>query len=215
MTNFSIDNSVDADLDAIVTWQYDLSPRICALIDQFKQWFNDTTGSVWESLAKKFNVESDDCDDFALAILGRLIGVPRFNVVIDDETWSVSTELYRRIVVARFRLLQSAATIPDYVKFCDYIFGEGVVVPSDGHDMSLSFTWEGDEPSTEDELELKYIYDEYMELIVEYPTGVHDNIPSDCAMFWMGENAGNKPTNVPSQHFFCGGFDNSSFTWKR
>lgn len=215
MNNFVADNTADADLDAIVIWQYDLSPRICALIDQLKQWFNDTTGSVWDDLSDSFNIDSDYCDDFALSILGKIIGVPRFNVTVNGDVSTMPRELYRRIVVARFRLLNGGATMPDFRAFCDYVFGDGVVVPVDSHDMAMSFTWEGDDPTDDFGLAAKYVFDNYMDSIVEYPTGVYNNTPSGSAMFWMGENTGDKPTDVPSEFFYCGGFDNSSFTWKR
>ena len=56
MTTAQNDNSIDAVLDKIVIWQYDESKSICALIDQFKQWSNDTTGSVWDSISKGFKI---------------------------------------------------------------------------------------------------------------------------------------------------------------
>ena len=209
MTTAQNDNSIDAVLDKIVIWQYDESKSICALIDQFKQWHNDTTGSVWDSISKGFNLATkEDATDFALALFGRIMGVPRLDVTVDGVTRTMSKELYRRILVAKFRLLNGNGSIADYSKFVSTIFGSNVTF-TDNHDMSVAVEWTGGEPTDEDGKELKYAFDNYRKYIFSYPTGVEERLTITGKRFWLAENASDKPTASTNG----GGLDNSSFDW--
>ena len=147
-------------------------------------------------------------------------------MVVGNETRTMSTELYRRIVVARYRILASTnkdsdgndipwhrdATIDRARKFLNLVF-DGHVSITDNHDMSVSFSWDESEPETDLEIEQKYIFDHAMDDIFVFPAGVHDNDDSDSRMFWLaGDTAAEaKPTDFV--HF--GGLDNSSFAWKK
>lgn len=227
MTTVRIDNSINADIDAIVTWQYDNSAKICQLMDQFKSWFNDSCGEIWGNIAAWIGIgDPEKANDFILAVLGRIIGAPRLDVVVGNETRTMSTELYRRIVVARYRILASTskdsdgndipwhrdATIDRAREFLNLVF-DGHVSITDNHDMSVSFSWDESEPETNLEIEQKYIFDHAMDDIFIFPAGVHDNDGSDSRMFWLaGDTAAEaKPTDFV--HF--GGLDNSSFAWKK
>ena len=209
MTTAQNDNSIDAVLDKIVIWQYDESKSICALIDQFKQWSNDTTGSVWDSISKGFNLATkEDATDFALALFGRIMGVPRLDVTVDGVTRTMSMELYRRILVAKFRLLNGNGSIADYSKFVSTIFGSNVTF-TDNHNMSVAVEWTGDEPTDEDGKELKYAFNNYRKYIFSYPTGVDEVANEHGLRFWLGSTSESKP----DEDVDGGGLDNSSFNW--
>ena len=209
MTTAQNDNSIDAVLDKIVIWQYDESKSICALIDQFKQWSNNTTGSVWDSISKGFNLATkEDATDFTLSLFGRVMGVSRLDVTVDGVTRTMSKELYRRILVAKFRLLNGNGSIADYSKFVSTIFGNNVTF-TDNHDMSVAVEWTGGEPTDEENKELKYAFDNYRKYIFSYPTGVEERLTITGKRFWLAENASDKPTASTNG----GGLDNSSFDW--
>lgn len=209
MNTATIDNSIDAVLDKIVIWQYDDSTSICALIDQFKQWFHDTTGSVWDSISKEFNLDNpEDVSDYTLSLMGKILGIPRQNVVVDGETRTMSRELYRRIIVAKFRLLNSNGSFGAYTKFLDEVFGGNVNIENN-QDMSVSVEWIGDEPSTDDEKELKYAFDNYRKYIFTYPTGVEEQGEITGLRFWLAETH----SQTPAEGSNGGGLDESSFDW--
>ena len=229
MNNYVINNSVDADLDAIVTWQYDNSAKICQLIDQFKSWFEDVCGGIWTQKANDFNINNqENVDDYVLSILGKIIGAPRLDVVVNNEVRTMSSELYRRIVVARYRLLSSKlfrssnpdgseseyhgdATIVKAREFMQTVFGNNVSV-SDTHDMGISFSWTGGEPSSDDGKELKYVFDNAIDDIFAFPAGVHDNNDVGGRMFWLAGSTSDKSRPEDDTRF--GGLSDSSFDWK-
>lgn len=229
MKNYVIDNSVNADLDAVVTWQYDNSAKICQLMDQFKSWFDDVCGGIWTKKAHDFNIgDPSNVDDYVLSVLGKIIGAPRLDVIVDDDVRTMSSELYRRIVVARYRLLSSKlfkssnpdgseseyhgdATIVRAREFVQTVFGDNVSV-SDTHDMGISFSWIGGEPSSDDEKEQKYVFDNAIDDIFVFPAGVHDNDDVGGRMFWLAGSTPDK--SKPQDDTRFGGLSNSSFDWK-
>lgn len=230
MKDYVIDNSVDADLDAIVTWQYDGSDRICALMDQFKEWFGDVVGEIWTQKAQQFNIgDPDNTNDYVLSVLGKIIGAPRLDVVVGGEARTMSSDLYRRIVCARYRILASKvfkttssdgetaehhgdATIEHAKEFADIVF-DGNVSVYDTHDMGISFSWSGETPSTDLEKEQKYVFDHFIDDIFVFPTGVHDNLESNSRMFWLAGSTTATARPTDTVHF--GGLSDSSFDWKR
>lgn len=227
MTTVRIDNSINADLDAVVTWQYDNSAKICQLMDQFKDWFHDSCGGIWDNIAAWADIKDPEkANDFILSVLGKIIGAPRLDVVVRDETRTMSTELYRRIVVARYRILASTnkdsdgndiswhrdATIDRAREFLDLVF-DGHVSITDNHDMSVSFSWDESEPESDLEIEQKYIFEHAMDDIFVFPAGVHDNDDSGSKMFWLAGDTASEAKPTDFVHF--GGLDNSSFAWKK
>ena len=118
------------------------------------------------------------------------------------STGKISSELYRKILKARVKLLSSNATIPDYCEFINTVF-DGKVKVIDGLDMSLKFEDNGLDG------EQKSVFDNHMDVIIAYPSGVRDNIKSYSPIFALDGQQG-----VASTDPITGGLDESSFIYK-
>lgn len=118
------------------------------------------------------------------------------------STGKISSELYRKILKARVKLLSSNATIPDYCEFINTVF-DGKVKVIDGLDMSLKFEDNGLDG------EQKSVFDNHMDVIIAYPSGVRDNIKSYSPIFALDGQQG-----VTSTDPITGGLDESSFIYK-
>lgn len=198
-----MDNSVTQELDKTILWQYDNAENLIAIIDMMKEFHVESTQKLWDSWPSDV-VDIDTASDFGLAIWGNLLGVPRFILDNGDGTTTViSTDLYRSILKARAILLNGNASIPDYCDYVHAIFGDAVSV-EDGLDMSLMFYDNGLDG------EKRLLFEQYLEDVMLYPTGVHDNDLSDSNVFALD----GQQTNLTSSDPHAGGLDESSFAWR-
>ena len=335
MNGHPLDNSISSELDKVITWQYDNSANLIAIVDMMKEFFTESTTKLWDNWPVDV-VNIDTANDFGLCIWGKLLNVPwleTYTVIPDqmvsddgklvltkrhsptgiisrdanfiyggdsmavyiipdpenyfcyrDEThclmpaksgytgiyaltyaittgnttkdmddvvcpgyfestvsnsmkvssWfdpsdpititplrddcpiytfrkvpskkistgKISSELYRKILKARVKLLSSNATIPDYYEFINSVF-DGKVKARDDLDMSLKFFDKGLDG------EQKSVFDNHMDVIIAYPSGVRDNIKSYSPIFALDGQQG-----VLSDDPITGGLDESSFIYK-
>ena len=118
------------------------------------------------------------------------------------STGKISSELYRKILKARVKLLSSNATIPDYCEFINTVF-DGKVKVIDGLDMSLKFEDNGLDG------EQKSVFDNHMDVIIAYPSGVRDNNKSNSPIFALDGQQ-----KVALTDPITGGLDESFFIYK-
>ena len=102
MDKYELNNSVEADLDRTITWQYDNAVRLIASIGILKDFAAQSTAAYWDGWKDKV-VDINTADDFGLSIWGKILNCPRPTLT----GGTLSTEVYRRILKARFRLLNS------------------------------------------------------------------------------------------------------------
>lgn len=194
-----MNNSIKDELNRVITWQYDNSTNLIAIVMSLEHYYEESTEKFWDSWVDDV-VNIDTATDFGLAVWGNILGVKRFVRTASGEP--VSTELYRKILKARAKLLDGNASMKDYCEFAYEIFGDKVIV-SDGLDMSLTFA---DDGLDGEELE---VFTDHLDDIVPYPTGVHDNNPSDSCVFGL-EDQDPAMDSDPQ----IGGLDDSTFAWK-
>lgn len=197
-----MDNSIEADLKKVITWQYDNATNLVALIMSMEEFFSESTQKFWDDWPTDV-ANIDTANDFGLSVWGMLVGVKRF--ILEDGQGGgtpISSELYRRIIKAKVKLLDGNASMKDYCDFVYAIFGGGVA-PVDGLDMSLTFT---DNGLTGEEA---LLFAQHMDEIVVYPAGVRDNAVSDSLVF--GFDGQQKVTQSDPN---LGGLDESSFVWR-
>ena len=118
------------------------------------------------------------------------------------STGKISSELYRKILKAKVKLLSRNATIPDYCEFINTVF-DGKVKVIDGLDMSLKFKDNGLDG------EQKSVFDNHMDVIIAYPSGVRDNNKSNSPIFALDGQQ-----KVFSTDPITGGLDESYFIYK-
>lgn len=225
MSYLTIDNTIDADLKRAVTWQYDNASNLVAVIGMFKDFFRKSVSDLWDSIAAGINISiPDEASDFDLARWGKLLGVERPVLTIDGAGVTMRSEAYRRILVARFRLLNSGATTEDYITFIKYIFGEAVEI-SYNDNMALTFSYVGNVPQSTDSVEyhLYAAFNQFPDTIFIYPAGVRSNVQSSGPIVAFEEQAtgtiytsivvrvyGASDTSVPSGAKFV--YDGSTYT---
>lgn len=117
MTNQTIDNSADGEFGKVILWQYDKAENLVAFVKSFLGVHNTLTKDLWDRLQKELDV--DTASDFGLAILGRLIGVPRLKC---DNGNMMSTERYRQLIKAFATLSGTDHSYKDLDEFCSTAF---------------------------------------------------------------------------------------------
>lgn len=191
MNNPNIDNTADSDLSRVITWQYDNAENLVAAIGMLKDFFRKSVSDLWDSIAAGVNISiPEEASDFDLAKWGKLLGVERPVLTIDGSSVTMKSEAYRRILVARFRLLNSDATTEDYIAFIKYIFGEAVGI-SYNDNMALTFSYVGNVPQSTNSVEyhLYAAFNQFPDAIFIYPAGVRNNVQSSGPIVAFEEQA--------------------------
>ena len=115
----------------------------------------------------------------------------------------LSSEVYRRILLGKLRLLNSDATMENYTAYCDLVFGDGAVSVVDDGEMSLAFV-----ANTTLDRELEAVL-EMQQTLIPYPAGVKSDVHSDSPMFCFD---GQQPDDEDDPQ--AGGLDDSGFCWR-
>lgn len=223
MTNAEASNSVEKDLKSVILWQYDQSEHLVGIVEMLQEFFRASTEGLWDKLSSESSIVAyngseevapEEVSDFALSVFGKKFSFDRpslnYGTAVSPDMRPMSSELYRRILVARMRLLRSNASIDAYLAFTKYIFGENVDITTT-EDMGIGLHWWEDADDTKpDILEMKLAFEQCIDDIMIYPTGVKSSVPSDSAVFGFD---GQSPVSAGDPAI--GGLDNSSFDWRR
>ncbi len=211
MKNYAIDNSDNGDIERSITWQYDNAEHLIGIIKLFKSFYDASTKDYFDSLMSKFDLSKKIVGtpakgiDYGLSVWGKLLNVNRPFVTIDGTKKAISSDFYRRILLAKLRLLSKDATVPNYIAYVNDMFGDGNVTVIDGKDMSLKFAAKtGNTLSAEEKAAITQIPD----VIFTFPAGVRSSGHSDSLMLGLSADG------TSAQDTFCGGFDESSFCWR-
>lgn len=216
MNKAEVDNSIFSDLSKCITWQYDKAHNLVGLIMAYKDslnvvqkgiikgFFDISTNGFWTNWRLNI-IDIDNANDFGLAIWGKLLGVPRPTLAEDTELGTeqqtLPTEIYRKLLKARFRLLGGDATMTAYEEYVQTLFNGNVKIDNPG-DMSLIFT----EKNGLSNIEKAFIR-QYRDIAFVFPSGVKDNVDATGLVFGFKEQHDAGDTNV-------GGLNNSTFNWR-
>lgn len=175
MADFDIHDvfSFDTNLIQNVIWQYENAEKLKSLITQKEDWYSTNLNEFWEKIETDFlNIQT--ATDWGLNLWGQILQVNRTYNVKGTLT-TLSTELYRRLILGKLQLIHSDGTVPNINKYLNFIFkdykGEnslGAFV-RDNHDMSVIYVLNF-EPTDE---ELALIYSR---TFLPTPAGVQDKI---------------------------------------
>ena len=181
----TIDNSVNGDMKRVITWQFDNAEKLRDTIYIFRDFFNASIKNVADKIESVVNFAGvETADDYALSIWGRLLGVDRPTVLVNGVETPLLAEAYRKLLVARFRLLNSDASAVAYGDFLTALFGNSVQITQDGG-MALKFSYTGTAPSegNTEEHHLYRLFTDKPDAIFVYPAGVKDDTKSDGPVF--------------------------------
>lgn len=144
MTNAVIDNSAKTEIGKVVLWQYDQAPHLLGMIQMLSSFHDVATKNIWDFYCNKVaNVDAaakDDGSDFALSILGALLGIER--PIVDGET--MSRAQYAAFLKGYAELMSSNFTISDINKYLRTVFGmdelgRNKIFVTDGYDMTIHY----------------------------------------------------------------------------
>lgn len=164
-----IDNDIGNELDSLVTWQYDNAPHLCGIIDMFKEFFSKAVTEPANNVLKLANLPELDLD-WALAIWGNLLGLPRPQLLYGGSYHLMSRDKYRNLLLARMRLLGGSASTKEYVDYVSAVFG-GNAKFVDNFDMTVSVTMDASVADTDPEYFA--LHGQYLDKVMSVlPTGV-------------------------------------------
>ena len=148
MTNPVLDNNLEN--TNVILWQYDQAWNLIRLIESWNTWAKYSSQYFWDRFwgnnetFLKGTFFIDQADKFGLTVWGLMLGIPRPQIRIpkayvdDDDSSSIgsdssdsdefvdtfiSDDLYRRLLKARFFLMNHKPTVPNYNKYLVILFG--------------------------------------------------------------------------------------------
>ena len=214
MTNFAIDNTDDGDFNRSIIWQYDNAERLVGVIHAFADFFKAAVTDFWDDLIRQeaigYDTDPATCSDFGLAVWGKILQVGRPMLSITDngtETQRMlSAGLYRKVLVARFRLVNGNATIPDFIEYVKYVF-DGKVSVVDQGTMSLAFEVKDGATLTAEESAL---LNQCADSLFAFPSGVRSDELATDKVFGFSEQTEGASASDPE----IGGLDDCGFNWR-
>lgn len=206
MNTSYLDNSDNGDILRSILWQYEHAHNVVGIIETVKCAYDATTKEFYDALLDMYNLAGDTVTDFGLTVWGTILSCPRPALNIDGETVMAGSAIYRKLLLAKLRLLDGDTTMESYQKFCDTIFGTGKVSPYSSGDMDLTF-YKNDGITLSDEEEALLAIQKD---IFPYPTGVKTNVHSSSLMFGLDGQQDDLTSSDPQ----VGGLDESGFCWR-
>ena len=145
MSNDILDLFNNISLADNIIWQYDNAPAIKGLIQSKQNWYDTNNSGFWQSVVDNFlNIHT--ANDWGLELWGKILKVARiYN--ISGQTVTLSTELYRRLILGKLQLIHSNGTLPEMMNYCNFVFSDHItelsyaVLVIDNHDMSVTYTF--------------------------------------------------------------------------
>lgn len=163
----------DADLLKNIIWQYDNAPVLKSLVNSKNEWYSENLNGFWQQIINDF-LNINTANDWGLNLWGKILQVKRLYNVNGSQV-SLSTELYRRLILGKLQLICSNGTVPEINKYLNFIFSPYTTETAfaatvrDMQDMSAVYILNF-EPSEE---ELALIYSR---TFLPTPAGVQDKI---------------------------------------
>ena len=196
MSNFDIHDvfTFDTNLIQNILWQYEKAENLKGLISRKENWYNTNLNDFWLKIVDDFlNIQT--ATDWGLNLWGKILNVSRIYNVNGVQT-TLSTELYRRLILGKISLIRSNGTVPEINKYLNFIFSNHIpattnaAVVKDNFDMSVYYVLNF-EPTDE---ELALIYSR---TFFPTPAGVKDKIYLlDQTTIFGFQNTGFMPFNT-------------------
>lgn len=175
MADFKIHDvfTFDTNLIQNIIWQYENAENLKSLITAKQDWYHENLTEFWEKIVNDF-LNINTANDWGLNLWGKILKVSRIYNVNGVQT-TLSTELYRRLILGKLQLIRSNGTVPEINKYLNFIFSTHKTDTSlaayvkDNYDMSVYYVLNF-EPTDE---ELALIYSR---TFLPTPAGVEDKI---------------------------------------
>lgn len=158
MVNILDITKYNPDLEKHIIWQYDNSNHLKSLMSAKKDWFDNNVKQFWADIITNF-LDISTANDWGLLLWGKILQEKR-QYLINGMPTNLSTSLYRRVIKAKLNLLFSAGTVPDILKFVNFIFSDyataerQAVTVRDNLDMTITYIFNF-QPTAEEEALIK------------------------------------------------------------
>lgn len=140
MTNI-FEYSPSIDLKKHIFWQYNNAPAINSLVDAKQEWYDINQTQFWLDWVKNV-LDITTANDYGLAVWGSLLRIPR-NYMVNGVNTSLTTNQYRKVILARLRLLRMRGTVPEINKLLKFLFGEyGKAYVVDNYNMTMTYRFD-------------------------------------------------------------------------
>lgn len=201
-----LSNSDNGDIARTILWQYDRAPNVSGIILMFRDFFKQSTEDYFDKLLESIKLRdlaTDGSDDYGLAVWGKILKLPRAIVTVNGVASSISSDLYKRLLIGRLELLESDASTRAYCSYLAYVFNGNVQIV-DGLDMGITFVEIEDSTLTDEE---RALIEQHHDIAFIYPSGVRSSEHSDNLMFGLDGQQNDEDVEV-------GGLDESGFNWR-
>lgn len=126
------------DLLKHIFWQYNNAPAFNSLINSKQNWYDENQKNFWDDWIENF-LNINTANDWGLAIWGILLSIPR-NYMVNGVNTALSKNQYKKVILARLKLLHMRGTIPEINELLKFLFGEyGKAYVIDNFDMTLTY----------------------------------------------------------------------------
>lgn len=121
-----------------IFWQYNNAPAINSLVNSKQNWINENQVVFWQDwVGNVLNIAT--ANDFGLAIWGALLGIPR-NYIVNGTNTALSREQYRKVILARLKLIHMRGTVPEINALLKFLFSDyGKAYVIDNYNMTLTY----------------------------------------------------------------------------
>ena len=175
MADFDIYEILNFDTNLLnsIIWQYDNAPNLQNLINQKNDWYNTNLNEFWQGITTNF-LNINTANDWGLGLWGNILQVSR-TINVNGQLTTLSTEMYRRLILGKLSLIKSSGTVPEINAYLNFIFQDKKTSTSlgaiarDNQDMTIYYILNF-EPTDE---EMALIYSR---TFLPTPAGVQDKI---------------------------------------
>lgn len=228
MTNAVIDNSAQTEIGKVVLWQYDNAPNLLGMINILSTFYDASTKGLWDfyykNVANIDNASGDDGSDFALSVLGSLLGVERPTV----NGSPMSRQQYAAFLKGYAQLMSSDFTVSDINKYLRVVFGydelgRNKIFVTDGYDMTIHYhpndgTSDDDGSDSYGDVSLtaeqEWIVENLYDFAFPFPACVKDGTVLDTTAFGVVESDVGTTRPIQTNGIDIGGLDDSTFYYE-
>lgn len=112
--------NVEENLTDNILWQYDNAPNLKSLIESKQEYYNQNNSEFWQQIITDF-LNINTATDWGLNLWGQILQVNRI-YILNGKTLTLSTDLYRRLILGKLQLIHSNGTVPEINQYINSIF---------------------------------------------------------------------------------------------
>lgn len=125
------------DMSRVFLWQYEDAAKLNAILQSEVNFCVNSIGKLWENWLTEF-FDINTATEQGLYLWGALLGVQRGTYVEGGEEKTISLEIYRRMLKARFFNFGSHGTVPEINRYLRMVLDGKPIFCRDNYDMTVT-----------------------------------------------------------------------------